>query len=131
MADRESKLEWNVYYHDFNGRRITTYNVFNHGTLCKQLAKIARQRKKGTDGKRHSITKEEFVKELRSWMMYCYWSKAEWEVIIGPWIANQEAFDKESIKIDVFDQLSLNFDIFADYVWDHISEVRKLDKDLR
>ena len=124
-------LEWNVYYHDFNGRKIDTYNIFNHGTLRIQLAKIARRRTLGEDGKRHSITKEEFTKELRGWLMYCYWSKAEWEVIIGPWISNQEEFDKESVKIDVFDQIMLNFGILADYVWDHISEVRKLDKDLR
>ena len=34
------------------------------------------------------------------------------------------------MKIDVYDQIKLNFDVFADYVWDHIGEVRKLDKDL-
>lgn len=122
-------LEWNVFVHDFNGRKIKTYNIFNHYTLCKQLAKVARQRKKGEDGKRHVITKEEFIKELRGWCKYCFWSKAEWEIIVGPWVCRN--FDEEAMKIDVFDQIELNFDVFADYVWDHIGEVRKLDKDLR
>lgn len=121
-------LQWNVFIHDFNGRRIETYNIFNHYTLCRQLAKVARQRKKGEDGKRHAITREEFIKELRSWCMYCFWSKCEWETVIGPLICRDGEFDKEAKKIDVFDQIEMNFDVFADYVWDHIGEVRKLDK---
>ncbi len=122
-------LEWNVYYHNFNKKEIETFNIFNHGGVCTTLAKVARQRKKDPSGKSHYISKEEFVKELRSWLKYYYWSKAEWEVIVGPWISRD--FDKEAIKIDVFDQINLNFGVFADYVWDHIGEIRKLDKDFR
>ena len=122
-------LEWNVYHHDFNKKVIEKFNVFDHAGVCVALAKLARQRKKDPDGKSRYISKEEFVKELRSQLMYYYWSKAEWEIIVGPWISRD--FDKEAIKIDVFDQINLNFDVFADYVWDHIVEVRKLDKDFR
>lgn len=118
-------MQWNVYYHDFNRRKITTFNVFDHGRFCADLAKLARQRKKGDDGKTHYISKEEFTKGMKSLLMYYYWSKCEWEIVIGPWVGD---YEKEAVKIDVYDQLKLNFDIFVDYVWGHISEVRKLDK---
>lgn len=49
--------------------------------------------------------------------MYYFWSKTEWEVIVSPWVG--KGGDE---KIDVYDQLKLNWDKFVDYVW---SEVHK------
>lgn len=50
-------------------------------------------------------------------MKYYFWSKCEWEIIICPWVGKAD-----DIKIDVYDQLMLNWDKFVDYVW---SEVHK------
>lgn len=100
-------MEWNVYYHDFNHQKIVTYNVFNHGSFNKEINQLSQK----------NFDKSEFKEQLKIIAMYYFWSKTEWEVIISPWVGKG---DDE--KIDVYDQLKLNWDKFVDYVW---SEVHK------
>lgn len=57
-------------------------------------------------------TKEEFAKKLDSIMRYYFWNRCEHEVIIAPWVGNAK-----EMKIDVYDQLHMNWDKFVDYVW--------------
>lgn len=96
-------MTWNVFYYNFNEGKIESYNVLKgRESFIKKL-------------KSRSASKENFAKKLRSEMMYYYWSKAEWEVLISPWCAGGEA---EEIKIDVFDQINLNWDRFVDYCWE-------------
>lgn len=95
-------MEWNVFYSDFNTGKVTMYNVLKgREQFIKKL-------------KTKSASKDEFAKGLRSEMMYYYWSKAEWEVLISPWLGRKDA---EAEKIDVFWQLDLNWDRFVDYCW--------------
>lgn len=106
-------LEWFVYYGDFNSREIRVHNVFNHGYFlerCKKAATTYRE------------DREAFLEEIRSALMYCYWSKCEWEVVVSHW--PQHASMKD-LKIDVYDQVRLNWDVFSDYVWSHREELRK------
>lgn len=98
-------MEWNVYYHDFNRRQITTYNVFNHGSFNREINQLSQK----------NLDKLEFAERLKIIAMYYFWSKTEWEVIVSPWIGKG---DDE--KIDVYDQLKLNWDKFVDYVWNEV-----------
>jgi len=72
--------------------------------IRKDIAKAVKQRK----------SKEQFAEILRSSLMYYYWSKAEWEVIISPWCGGMNTKD---IKVDVFEQVMLNWDLFLEYAW--------------
>lgn len=99
-----SDLKWYVYYHDWNGSEIKTFNIFNHGSFREDVEKYLKKYK----------NKEEFAKRLRSSLSYYFWSKCEWEVVITPWVSNRNT---EDIKIDVYDQVMNNWDIFVDYVW--------------
>ena len=47
--------------------------------------------------------------------MYCYWCKCEWEILIAPLIGD---FDKESVKIDVYMQLEMNWNHYIKYLWE-------------
>ena len=47
--------------------------------------------------------------------MYYYWCKCEWEILIAPLIGD---FDKESVKIDVYMQLEMNWDHYIKYLWE-------------
>lgn len=95
-------MTWNVFYYNFNTDRIEPYNVLsNQEDFIKQM-------------KAKSASKEELAKELRSEMMYRYWSKAEWEVLISPWCGRPDA---KEMKVDIFWQLELNWDRFVDYCW--------------
>ena len=126
-------LKWNVYCDDINGKKIKIFNIFEHSRLCEDIEKYFKKYK----------NKDEFAEHLRHSLMYYYWSKCEWEVVITEWVphitikeldrlnAEREKTLKEynrepyslnvnpnvAIKIDVYDQIANNWDIFLDYVW--------------
>ena len=110
-------MEWNVYVENFNTKEIEVWNVFDHSSLRRDIAKLARRR---------GLTKEVFEESMKTNMMYYYWSKCEWEIILQAWPPRKDFRDE---KIDVYDQVKLNWGIFIDYCWSHRSELKKLDKD--
>ena len=97
-------MEWYVYYNNWNSRKIEPYNVFWHASFMREVRGLFRE----------PLAKEVFADQLRKITMYYFWSKCEWEVVIIPWSAHTE---ETKIKIDVYDQLKLNWDKFVDYVW--------------
>ena len=99
-------ITWNVFYHDCNSGKIDTFNIFDHGSFRAYVKKAAKK----------CQTKDEFAKNLRSELMYYFWSKCEWEVLISPWISSRE---NEEMKIDVCWQVMNNWDVFLDYVWNN------------
>ena len=54
--------------------------------------------------------------------MYYYWAKCEWEVIVSDWPTS----GKVEAKIDVYNQVMLNWDKFADYTWKNRKLIRSL-----
>ncbi len=106
-------LEWNVYCEDFNNEKIRVFNVFNHFGVRDDLKKFVKKYK----------IKEEFCEHLKTTMMYYYWSKCEWEIILTSFPERQDFKDE---KIDIYAQLTLNWDRFCDYVWDNKSLINKL-----
>ena len=100
-------LTWNVYVGDFNSRVIERHNVFDHWKFREDC--IENRKKNGKN-------REAFVERLKRDLMYYYWSKCEWEVIVSHWPSGKNFRDE---KIDVYDQVRLNWDHFADYVWNH------------
>lgn len=99
-------ITWIAFHHDWAGKTIGTFNIFEHGSFREDTKKAARKCK----------TKEEFAKELRSNLMFYYWSKCEWEVRIFPFGTSAE---NEDIKVDVYWQVMNNWDVFLDYVWNN------------
>lgn len=47
--------------------------------------------------------------------MYWFWSKCEYEIVISPWVGRNK--EEAEVKIDIHDQVMLNFDRFVDYCW--------------
>ena len=99
-----NNMVWNVYYHNFNKNKIEIKNIFTHGGFNKGVKEILSKCK----------TKEELAEELEKELQYYFQSRAEWETVIKPWCGGG---DYEGIKIDIYDQVMLNFDVFVDYVW--------------
>ena len=126
-------LKWYVYYHDFNGKKIKKFNIFNH---CGFRNDVETYLKKYKD-------KDEFAEHLRRSLFYYYGSKSEWEIVITSWVPHittseldrlnaerEETLKKYgrepyslyvnpdvAIKIDVYNQVMNNWEIFLDYVW--------------
>lgn len=100
-------MEWNVYYHNVNKDKIETYNILEHGSFIEDVLNDLNEC-------RHKDDFAEFKRRLQRELRYYFWSKAQWEILLKPWVGSR---NKEEVKIDVYDQVMLNFDIFADYVW--------------
>ena len=110
-----AKLEWNVYVNNFNSKRIETYNIFKHGGFLDDCKKAARK---------YSKDEAAFLEEVRKYLMYNFWSKCEWEIVITDWPTS----GKVEKKIDVFDQVMLNWPIFCAYILDHAVDLRRREK---
>ena len=98
-------LEWNVFVHDINKRKIKVFNIFNHKRYKHEIVELLNHR--------DDYTLEEFKEKVKSSTMYYYWCKYEWEIIIAPWVGD---FDKESVKIDVYKQLEMNWNHYIKYL---------------
>ena len=96
-------MEWYVYYHDSNARKIRPCNVFDHGDFRCDVEKLL---------KKKDIDRDAFSKELRSTMMYYFWSKCEYEVIIKEWVGVPA-----QLHVDIFQQVEMNWNHFVDYLW--------------
>ena len=107
-------LEWKVLVSDFNEKDINEYNVFDHMRFMEDCKKNARKNIHNYD---------EFCKNLRIDLAYYFWAKYEWEIIVTDWPRGEK-----SIKIDVYEQVMLNWDHFCDYVWSHGAELRRREK---
>ena len=100
----ENEIRWNVFYHNCNSRSIETFNVFEHGSFREYVKQAAKKYQ----------SKEDFAKQLRSEVMYYFWSKCEWEVLVTPLVSPRES---EKKKVDVCWQIMNNWDVFVDYTW--------------
>ena len=129
------KLKWVVYRHDINKREIVEFNIFDHWRFEEDVKKDLKKCK----------TKEEFAEKIKSHLMYYFWSKCEYEVVISsfPVHIKKEEFNRLTEefkvgtekyghepygmwvcpdvgeKIDIYNQVMLNFEVFVNYVWSH------------
>lgn len=109
MAKKEFKpLSWKVKNYCTGSDKIWDYDVLKYRE--DQIKKL----------KKKCAIKEEFAEEMRREMMWQYWSRAEYEVIIeiddnnhiwlSPWVG---CVDPDSVKIDVTDDKSFDWRNFA------------------
>lgn len=97
-------MTWNVYRHNVNSGEIVCFNIFDHWKFNEDVQEDLRK----------YTSREEFAKRLRSNLFYYFCSKCEYEVLVSPWIGDKE---KGTIKIDIYDQVMMNWEIFLSYVW--------------
>lgn len=99
-------MEWNVYVGDFNANEIKVYNIFNHSSFTEDVKKIC---------KKYKDDYATFCDKLKGSLMYYFWSKCEWEIILSDWPPSDRF---NSSKVSVYDQIMLNKEAFMKYVWD-------------
>lgn len=132
---RKYSLTYYVYVENINKRKIEKYNVLNDGIIEELLKHVD----KFSD-------KKQFAEALEQIIMYHYWSRSEWEIILTDWPPHMKTeelsklnsdvdkyqkdygHDPYSItvnlstaeKIDVYDQVMMNWNIFLDYAWENL-----------
>lgn len=121
-------LSWYVYVYDRDQKKIEKKNIFKGGHWQTVVDALMHQCR----------TKDEFAAKFKQKLMSVYWSRCEYEVVLATWPTyisreelerlNREAKDPchnltvnltTEIKIDVFDQLLMNWPQFVDYVWNN------------
>lgn len=126
-------MKWYVYRENANTKRIEIYNIFDHASFKADVQEAYATSK----------TKDEFVERLKRSLMYYFWSKCEYEVVITDWpthvsVEEVERMSAEIVKyetdyghkpystgvnlkvaekIDIYDQVRLNWLSFVNYVW--------------
>jgi len=106
-------MEWYVYVEGINSHCIEKYNIFKHYRFMDDIKKIY---------KKHKDDYDTFCEEVCKSLQYYFWSKCEWEIILSDWPPS-DTF--EELKVDVYDQVMLNKDVFMKYVWDMAHERKK------
>ena len=101
--------EWYVVRFNGNSRRFEEYNVLSDHILVE-----IKKRTKKLD------RKKDFAEEVKHICMYHFWSKCEWEIVLKEW--GSPTRELKETKIDVYDQLCLNWDRFIDYLWGVLRE---------
>lgn len=95
-------VEWYVYFHDSNAKKIIKWNVFDYDRFSNEVDKFLKEK----------LDKNQLSEKLKGELMYYFCSKCEYEVILSPWTGIAD-----DIKIDVYNQVMMNWDRFVDYVW--------------
>lgn len=98
-------LKWYVVIESRNSHSFKKFNIFEHGGVVGQLERFMKK----------NPSKEELSEELRNIVGYYFWKKCEYEILICSWPPNdRNPLEK---KVDIVDQLELNWDNFVDCVW--------------
>lgn len=102
------ELVYNVFYEDINHDQIRTMNIFEGEDLnisaVKRLAEAVG----------HKAT---FFEALRCLLLYRYGNRCECEVVITGWPNGNT-----NRKVDIYEQVMLNWPLICDYVWREINE---------
>ena len=62
---------------------------------------------------KHIKNKDDLKKLLKSYLMYHYWCKSEYEIVVGGLHAD---YPEKFEKIDIWTQIEMNFDHIIDYI---------------
>lgn len=103
-------LIWKVYIENFNAKRIEQYNVFNHFKFSEEVKEAYKEHKDDFDA---------FSVSVQRSLMYYFWSKCEWEIILSDWPPSENFND---MKISVYDQIMLNWNVFIEYIWNTLQK---------
>lgn len=125
------RLEWYVYKTSHDGKYIEKYNIFDHERFCADIIKTFKK-----------IKKRQFCEDIKKTLMYYFCDKSEYELKVTPWVARIDKAESNkpddrlergvanvveetygiwissqvSRKIDIYDQVMLNFNSFIDYI---------------
>lgn len=106
-------MEWYVFYDEINRNTIEQFNIFDHSRFADGCARAL---------EKNADNRENFAEDIRLELMYYFWCKCEWEVVISGFPPSPK--DKPR-KVDVYSQVMLNFQRFIDYLWDNQNKLKE------
>lgn len=134
---RKYNLTYYVYVENLNKRKIEKYNVLNDGIIDELKKRMKEQ---------DIRTRNKFAEMVEQVITYHYWSRSEWEIVLTDYPPRikpkeltrlnteiekyQKDYGREPCsltvnlvteeKIDIYDQVMMNWNIFIDYAWENL-----------
>ena len=99
-------LEFYVLNENFNEKTIEPFNIFRSSRFSDGVKELLD----------NFITFDDFVERLDKVAMYSFWSKAEYEIMVG------DLFGKVEKKVDVYEQIKPNLKLIAKMIIDNHNE---------
>ena len=96
-------MKWYVLRYNFNKGKIENFNIFDSSRFNECIVKLLKK----------YTSFEDFKENLDKDLMYCFWSKREYEIMCA------DLFEKDMEnyeKISVYDQVKPNLDVLARYI---------------
>lgn len=107
MKIKNVNLVYNVLVYDWNEKRVKNYNVLSYLDLKQINKKIL---------KKEISNYDELKEYLRSKFMYYFWSRAEYEIMVGDLFCKEDYLE----KIDAYRQIEMNLDLIVKYIIDEM-----------
>ena len=101
---RNKKLKWYAFNQELNSNKLTYINVLGNDLVEDILKRVKNKT-------RRINNYNELKDAVKSYLMYKYWGRCEYELIVSNWLGN----DMEE-KIDVWYQLEPNLDTIVEYI---------------
>lgn len=109
-------LCWSVYRYDINSDVIETVNILSDRYFYDTLLKLKKKYLK-----RDTQDFVSFFEELKKEFRYIFWARCEYEVVIDSVFQSC----KHARKIDIYEQITMNWEPFQDYIKAHWKEIKK------
>ena len=106
---------WNVYKYNINSRQLEQFNIFNHHGFSKDFEELKSKR----------FDEEQFAERLNRIVMYYFRCKYEYEVLVGEYSDRE---NRVEMRVDIYDQIKLNWGAFVDYCLGRASPCQIGDK---
>lgn len=107
MRKKKTPTPFYVINFDVNKRKFIHYNIMDYLIRCYEEA-----RKKD-----RPTTFEELKEFVDRKSKYMYWSRAEYEIILCPWMGDSE---EESKKVDIYWQILPNIDTITQMLMENV-----------
>lgn len=99
------ELVWYVYHYSHTTKQIEMWNIFHSIKFGERIERLIKKK----------LEKETFAEKVKCELMYCFLTKYEYEITVCKYPRPETA--AEDLRVDVYDQVMLNFDAFIDYLY--------------
>jgi len=103
-----NELVWNVYHYSHSRNKIEVWNIFHSIGFSEGIEKIIKKKYK----------KEIFADKVKSELIHYFLTNYMYEVTVCKY--PRPDMSDGDVRIDVFDQVMLNFDAFIDYLYANV-----------
>lgn len=123
---KQKRPSFYAFYKDFNTGAIKPVDVLEYvfdeflterGAIIKKKFQIY---DRNTYKPIPITTKEQLAERIRTILMYRFWSKCEWEMIVVDFPYRERVDASRPLKVDVYEQLKPNMELIVDLAWNYV-----------